>query len=76
MILMLAVVASYRQLGRAYPTGGGDYEAATKNIGKPAGVTVASALLVDYVMTVAVSVASGVDNVISAAPSLHAAKRG
>jgi amino acid transporter len=71
IVLMVAVVASYRQLVRAYPTGGGDYEVATKNIGRPAGVVVASALLVDYVMTVAVSVSSGVDNIISAAPSLH-----
>ena len=71
VVLMAAVVASYRQLVRAYPTGGGDYEVATKNIGKPAGVVVASALLVDYVMTVAVSVSSGVDNIISAAPSTH-----
>jgi amino acid transporter len=71
VVLMTVVVASYRQLVRAYPTGGGDYEVATKNIGKPAGVVVASALLVDYVMTVAVSVSSGVDNIISAAPSLH-----
>ena len=71
VVLMAAVVASYRQLVRAYPTGGGDYEVATKNIGAPAGVVVASALLVDYVMTVAVSVSSGVDNIISAAPSLH-----
>jgi amino acid transporter len=69
IVLMGVVVASYRQLVRAYPTGGGDYEVATKNIGKPAGVIVASALLVDYVMTVAVSVSSGVDNIISAAPS-------
>jgi amino acid transporter len=73
-VLMATVVASYRQLVRAYPTGGGDYEVATKNIGKPAGVIVASALLVDYVMTVAVSVSSGVDNIISAAPSLHHAR--
>jgi amino acid transporter len=71
VILMAVVVASYRQLVKAYPTGGGDYEVATKNIGRPAGVVVASALLVDYVMTVAVSVSSGVDNIISAAPSLH-----
>jgi amino acid transporter len=71
VVLMAAVVASYRQLVRAYPTGGGDYEVASKNIGRPAGVIVASALLVDYVMTVAVSVSSGVDNIISAAPSLH-----
>ena len=71
-VLMGAVVLSYRQLVKAYPTGGGDYEVATKNIGKPAGVVVASALLVDYVMTVAVSVSSGVDNIISAVPSMHA----
>lgn len=71
VLLMGIVVASYRQLVRAYPTGGGDYEVATKNLGKPAGVIVASALLVDYVMTVAVSVSSGVDNIISAAPSWH-----
>jgi len=71
IVLMVAVVASYRQLVRAYPTGGGDYEVASKNLGRSAGVVVASALLVDYVMTVAVSVSSGVDNIISAAPSLH-----
>ncbi|MDT4918972.1 MAG: hypothetical protein QOH89_3672 [Pseudonocardiales bacterium] len=70
VVLMGAVVMSYRQLVRAYPTGGGDYEVASKNIGAPAGVIVASALLVDYVMTVAVSVSSGVDNIISAVPSL------
>jgi amino acid transporter len=70
-VLMAAVVMSYRQLVRAYPTGGGDYEVASKNLGSAAGVVVASALLVDYVMTVAVSVSSGVDNIISAAPSLH-----
>jgi amino acid transporter len=74
VVLMAAVVASYRQLVKAYPTGGGDYEVATKNIGKSAGVVVASALLVDYVMTVAVSVSSGVDNIISAAPSLAGAR--
>ena len=74
VVLMAAVVASYRQLVRAYPTGGGDYEVASKNIGRSAGVIVASALLVDYVMTVAVSVSSGVDNIISAAPSLHGAR--
>jgi len=69
VVLMAAVVLSYRQLVRAYPTGGGDYEVASKNIGRSAGVVVASALLVDYVMTVAVSVSSGVDNIISAIPS-------
>ncbi len=66
VLLLIVVVASYRQLVQAYPTGGGDYEVASKNLGRTAGVTVASALLVDYVMTVAVSVSAGVDNIISA----------
>lgn len=65
------VVASYRQLVKAYPSGGGDYEVAHKNLGEKAGLVVASALLVDYVLTVAVSVASGVDNIISALPFLN-----
>ncbi|MCM3657239.1 APC family permease [Agromyces mediolanus] len=72
VVLLLATVAlSYRQLIRAYPSGGGDYEVAHKNLGEKAGVLVASALLVDYVMTVVVSVASGVDNIISAFPELN-----
>ncbi len=70
VVLLAVVVASYRQLVRAYPSGGGDYEVATTNLGERAGLTVASALLVDYVLTVAVSVAAGVDNVISALPAL------
>src|SRR3954468_20038748 len=68
--LMLVVVASYRQNVHAYPSGGGDYEVATTNLGAPAGVTVASALMVDYVLTVAVSVSSGVANIASAVSSL------
>jgi len=71
VVLLTAVVLSYRQLVRAYPTGGGDYEVASKNLGRPAGVIVASALMVDYVMTVSVSVSSGVDNIISAVPTWH-----
>src|SRR3954453_4868742 len=67
-IVMLTVVASYRQNVHAYPSGGGDYEVATVNLGRSAGVTVASALLVDYVLTVAVSVSSGVQNAASAVP--------
>jgi len=70
VVLMLTVMLSYRQLVKAYPSGGGDYEVAHKNLGEKAGLLVASALLVDYVMTVAVSVASGVDNIISALPVL------
>jgi len=68
--LMLVVVASYRQNVHAYPSGGGDYEVATTNLGARAGVTVASALMVDYVLTVAVSVSSGVANITSAVGSL------
>jgi amino acid transporter len=67
-VVMLTVVASYRQNVHAYPSGGGDYEVATVNLGAPAGVTVASALLVDYVLTVAVSVSSGMQNLGSALP--------
>jgi amino acid transporter len=65
-VVMLTVVASYRQNVHAYPSGGGDYEVATVNLGKTAGTTVASALLVDYVLTVAVSISSGVQNAASA----------
>lgn len=71
VVLLLVVVLSYRQLIRAYPSGGGDYEVARVNLGEKAALVVAAALLVDYVMTVAVSVASGVDNIISAVPGLH-----
>ncbi|MGH3331091.1 MAG: APC family permease, partial [Nocardioidaceae bacterium] len=56
----------YRQNVRAYPSGGGDYEVATVNLGARSGLTVASALLVDYVLTVAVSVSSGVQNAAAA----------
>lgn len=69
--LLVVVVLSYRQLIKAYPSGGGDYEVASKNLGEVPGVVVAAALLVDYVLTVAVSVASGVDNIISALPELN-----
>ncbi|MEZ5095244.1 MAG: APC family permease [Nocardioides sp.] len=58
-LVMSAVVASYRQTVHAYPSGGGDYEVATVNLGPTAGTVVASALLVDYVLTVAVSISSG-----------------
>ena len=69
-LVMFAVIASYRQTVHAYPSGGGDYEVATVNLGPTAGVTVASALLVDYVLTVAVSISSGVQNAASAIPFL------
>ncbi|MDN5918502.1 MAG: APC family permease [Pseudonocardia sp.] len=63
VIVLLTVVASYRQNVHAYPSGGGDYEVATVNLGKKAGLTVASALLVDYTLTVAVSISSAAANI-------------
>ena len=71
VVLLAVVVLSYRQVVRAYPSGGGSYEVASTNLGAGAGLLVAAALLVDYVMTVAVSVAAGVDNIISALPGLN-----
>jgi amino acid transporter len=71
VVLLTVVVLSYRQVVRAYPSGGGSYEVASENLGRSAGLVVAGALMVDYVMTVAVSVAAGVDNIISAVPSLN-----
>jgi amino acid transporter len=59
VVVLLVVVASYRQIVRAYPSGGGDYEVASTNLGSKAGTTVASALLLDYVLTVAVSLSAG-----------------
>ncbi|MGQ4598190.1 amino acid permease [Nocardia sp. R6R-6] len=72
VVLLLAVVAlSYRQVVQAYPSGGGSYEVVAENLGALPGLVVAAALMVDYVMTVAVSIAAGVDNIISAVPSLY-----
>ena len=67
-VVMVVVVASYRQNVHAYPSGGGDYEVATVNLGPNAGLTVGSALLVDYVLTVAVSISSAAENIGSAIP--------
>ena len=64
--VMGVVVMSYRQNVHAYPSGGGDYEVVTTNLGRKPGLVVASALLVDYVMTVAVSIAAAKDNIASA----------
>jgi len=69
--VMAAVIASYRQTVHAYPSGGGDYEVATVNLGSAAGTTVASALLVDYVLTVAVSISSGANYAAAAIPALQ-----
>ncbi|MGN6524709.1 MAG: APC family permease, partial [Actinomycetes bacterium] len=69
--VMTVVVLSYRQNVHAYPSGGGDYEVATVNLGPTAGLTVASALLVDYVLTVAVSISSAAQYAASAVPALN-----
>ena len=70
VLVFFVVVASYRQNVHAYPSGGGDYEVVGTNLGPKAGVFVASALLVDYVLTVAVSISSAVANVASAVPAI------
>ncbi len=71
VVVMFVVVASYRQNVHAYPSGGGDYEVATVNLGPNAGLTVGSALLVDYVLTVAVSISSGAQYAAAAVPALR-----
>src|SRR6185312_16004903 len=76
MFLMLAVGISYRQTIRAYPQGGGSYIVASQNLGRVPGLMAAAGLLVDYVMTVAVSIASGVAAITSAFPSLAPATVG
>lgn len=68
MVVLVTVVASYRQNVQAYPSGGGDYEVATVNLGPRAGLTVASALLVDYTLTVAVSISAAMANLGALVP--------
>jgi amino acid transporter len=70
VFLLLVVTASYRQTCHAYPNGGGAYAVSRANLGENASLIAASALLIDYVMTVAVSVAAGVANIVSAIPAL------
>jgi len=69
-VVLVVVVLSYRQNVHAYPSGGGDYEVANENLGPTAGLTVASALMVDYVLTVAVSISSAPQYAASAIPAL------
>ena len=72
IVLLLAIVAlSYRQTIKAYPSGGGAYIVAHENLGQKPGLVAAGALMVDYVLTVAVSVAAGVAAITSAAPGLY-----
>jgi amino acid transporter len=69
--LMLAVGASYRQTIAAYPSGAGSYIVAGDNLGELAGVTAAVGLLADYILNVAVSIATGVASIVSAVPALN-----
>ena len=68
--LLALVTLSYRQTCHAYPDGGGAYAVSRANLGRNASLVAAAALMVDYVMTVAVSIASGVENFVSAFPGL------
>ena len=71
VVVLAIVVLSYMQVIRAYPQGGGSYVVASQNLGILPGLVAASALLVDYFLTVAVSVAAGVAAITSAMPELH-----
>lgn len=70
VVVLLIVVTSYQQTIRAYPSGGGSYLVASDNLGVGPGLTAAAALLTDYVLTVAVSVAAGVAALTSIFPFL------
>ena len=70
VLLLVIVVASYRQTCVAYPNGGGAYAVSRENLGEDASLVAASALLIDYVLTVAVSVVAGVAAITSAVPEL------
>jgi len=69
--LLMIVVFSYRKTIQAYPGGGGAYIVARDNLGPGFGLAAAAALLIDYTLTVAVSIAAGVSAITSAIPSLH-----
>lgn len=72
LVLLFAITLSYQQIIHAYPSGGGAYVVATTNWGQSAGLVAGGSLLVDYMLTVAVSVTSGTDAIISAVPALRA----
>ena len=71
LVLLILVTLSYRQTIDAYPSGGGAYIVAKENLGQTAGLIAGASLLIDYVLTVSVSVASGVENIASAVPALQ-----
>ncbi len=71
VLLLGIVVVSYRQVIRAYPAGGGAYTVAHENLGVTPGLLAAAALLIDYVLTVAVSIAACVEAIVSAFEGVH-----
>lgn len=71
VVLLVALILSYRQVIFAYPHGGGAYVVSRENLGVNAGLVAGGSLLVDYILTVAVSVSAGTDAITSAFPSLH-----
>lgn len=71
LILLTALMLSYRQIIYAYPQGGGAYVVSKNNLGENAGLIAGGSLLVDYILTVAVSVSAGTDAITSAFPSLY-----
>jgi amino acid transporter len=73
-ILLVTVAISYRQICLAYPTGGGSYSVSKRNFGTGVALVAASALLIDYVLTVAVSTSSAIEQITSAIPELNDAK--
>lgn len=71
IVLLVIVYFSYRQTIEAYPGGGGSYTVARENLGEAAGLLAAAALMIDYVLVVAVGISAGVGALASAVPSLH-----
>jgi len=71
LALMIIITLSYRQTIISYPNGGGAYIVAKDNLGNAAGLIAAAALMIDYVLTVSVSVSAGVENLVSAFPQLE-----
>ncbi|WP_155286389.1 APC family permease [Lacticaseibacillus zhaodongensis] len=71
LILLLSLTLSYRQIIHAYPSGGGAYVVSSENLGKNAGLLAGGSLLIDYMLTVAVSVSAGAEAITSAIPALY-----
>ncbi len=74
VVVMMLVLVSYQQVIKAHPEGGGAYTVALTHLGRMAGLIAGAALLIDYVLTVAVSVSAGIENLTSAWPALHGHK--